>query len=86
MAADYGTIVVFLQPNLADEQTFVIVKNNVENQLMSKNRNHFNEILHQCTEMVKLVHGNNPFTVHWNMIEYKYTFKVEFVEVTGTTF
>lgn len=84
MAADYGTIVVFLQEHLTDEQTFVIVKNNVENQLMSKNRNHFNEILHQCTQMVKLVQGNNPFTVHWNMIEYKYTFKVEFV--TSTTF
>lgn len=74
---DYGTIMVFLQPGLTEEQTYVIVKQNVENQVMTKNRQHYNEILDQCANIVKL---GQPVTVQWNLREYRYTFRVEFIE------
>lgn len=74
---DYGTIVVFLQPGLTEEQTYVIVKQNVENQVMTKNRQHYNEILDQCANIVKL---GQPVVVHWNLRDYRYTFRVEFIE------
>ncbi len=74
---DYGTILVFLHPGLTDEQRYVTVKQSVENQLITSNRTHFNEILYNCAELSKI---EPPLSVSWNLRDYKYTFKTEMLE------
>lgn len=76
---DYGTIYVFLQNGLTYDQSYSIVKINLENQLLTSNRQHFNEILNQCTEILNFL-PLAPFTITWNLPHYKYTFKIEIVD------
>lgn len=78
---DYGTVSITLHRNLTEEQWIVIVKMAVENQIMTRNRNHFNEILNQCLDISKFAKDDGgPITVTWNLREYKYTMKIAFCE------
>lgn len=79
MKTDYGTIVVFLQEGLSYDQRISIIKTNVENQLLTHNRSHYIEILNQCIEISKLAETSAPFSINWNLSEYKYTFRIEMV-------
>lgn len=75
---DYGTILVHFLPGLTYDQKYTIVKQNLENQVFTKNRTHYNEMLNQCTEMMKLI--ENAFTINWNLPGYKYTFRIEYLD------
>ena len=75
---DYGAITVFLQTGLTEDQTYVIVRKNVENQLITCDRKHYIDILDQCTRMALTVPA--PFAVVWNLRDYTYKFSVEVVE------
>jgi hypothetical protein len=74
--ADYGTIQVHFLPGLTYDQKYTIIKQHIENQIFTKNRMHYNEILEQCTEIMKLI--ENTFTISWNLPTYKYTLKIEY--------
>lgn len=71
---DYGTISIFMHHGLSHDQRCSVVRQNVENQLVTSNRTHFNEILHNCTEISKL---EVPVTVSWNVSAYRYILKIE---------
>jgi V8-like Glu-specific endopeptidase len=70
MATDYGTIRVLLHPCLDYDQRVTIVKQSVENQLITEKREHFIEILHQCTKLSERI-GN--LTINVQTYEYRYT-------------
>jgi hypothetical protein len=76
---DYGTIHVFMQRGLTYDQAFSIVRINMDNQLLTSNRTHFNEILHQCTQVIKFM-NEAPFKITWNLVEYRYVFRIDIVE------
>jgi hypothetical protein len=75
---DYGTILVHFLPGLTYDQKYTIVKQNLENQVFTKNRMHYNQMLEQCTEMMKII--ENSFTINWNLPGYKYTFRIEYLD------
>lgn len=76
---DYGTIHVRFLPGLTYDQKYVIVKQNVENQVFTKNRVHYNEMLSHCTEMMKII--ENTFTINWNLPGYTYSLMIEYLDV-----
>jgi hypothetical protein len=76
---DYGIILVHFLPGLTYDQKYIIVKQNIENQIFSKNRTHYAEILEQCTEMMKII--ENSFTINWNLPMYKYSFRIEYLDI-----
>jgi hypothetical protein len=73
---DYGTIHVRLLPNLTDDQKYTIVKQVVENQVFSQNRNHYNQILNQCTNFV-IENPDISMNIKWKLPEYVYSFKID---------
>lgn len=67
---DYGTFVVYLHPGLSLDQKVTIVKHAVENQLVTNERSHSIEIMHQCIEMSKIF--DVPMNINIKMKEYSY--------------
>jgi hypothetical protein len=76
---DYGTILVHFLNGLTYDQKYTIVKQTIENQIFTKNRMHYNEILDSCTEMMKII--ENSFTINWNLPGYKYAFRIEYLDI-----
>ncbi len=75
---DYGTIVVFFHRNLCDEQKIVIVNQSVENQLLTHNRSHYNNILANGLHVAHIV-DEKPFDIHFiagSEYEYRFSFKI----------
>lgn len=72
---DYGIIQVRLLPNLTDDQKYTIIKQVVENQVFSRNRTHYNEILNRCTNIV-IENPNISINIKFIMAEYVYLFKI----------
>ena len=75
---DYGTIEVRLLPNLTEDQTYIIIQQTVENQVFSRNRNHYNQILNQCAHTV-LKNPDISLNINWIMSEYTYCLKIKHV-------
>lgn len=73
---DYGTIHIYVHPHLDIDQLVSIVKQSVENQLITDDRSHFIEIQHQCIEFSKLFYKNVPFVIEFKMNKYTYTLKI----------
>lgn len=73
MATDYGTISVCLHPGMTYDQRCSVMRLSLDNQLETNNRNHYNEILNQCLDVLS---DNDDVTIDWNMRDYKYTLKV----------
>ncbi len=71
---DYGTIQVVLLPHLTYDQKYTIIKQMVENQVFTKNRTHYNQILNQCT--IAIENPNISMNIKWKMPEYTYTLKI----------
>lgn len=72
---DYGTFTVYLHPFLSLDQKVTIVKQSVENQLVTKNRNHSIDIIHQCIEMSKIF--SVPMNISIKMKEYEYKLELK---------
>lgn len=73
---DYGTIRVHLLPGLTWDQKATIVQLSVENQLVTSNRSHYIQILHNCIEMLKNIE-DEPFSIKWCINgKYKYVYEV----------
>lgn len=69
---NYGTFKVHhLLPHLSLDQRVTIVKRSVENQLVTDNREHRIEIMHQCIEMSKIF-SSVPMNIHIKMKAYEY--------------
>ena len=71
---DYGTINVTLHRGLSLDQKMTMIKNAVENQLFTRNRNHYNEILDQCIAISKIIDDGIPVVNRLNNYIYKYSF------------
>lgn len=80
---DYGTISVTFHPGLTDDQKISIIQMSLNNQLMTNDRMHYNEILNQCIHMTTSdVLKEYPFSIDWNIAgKYKYKFIVQFYDV-----
>lgn len=52
---DYGTIRVQLLPGLTWDQKASIVRMSVDNQLVTNNRTHYNQILNKCLGYAQIV-------------------------------
>ena len=75
---NYGVIQVTLHRGLTDDQRCSIVRTAVENQLLTKNRGHFNQILNHCLEMSKL---DAPVKIDWKILDrYAYSFILSYYE------
>lgn len=74
---DYGTILVHFLHGLTYDQKYILVQQNVENQVFTRNRNHYIQILNQCTEMMKLAKDDEPLKINWILPDYKYTFRID---------
>ena len=72
---DYGTFTVYLHPLLSLDQKVTIVKQSVENQLVSSDRKHSIEITHQCIEMSKIF--SVPMNISIKMNEYSYKLELK---------
>ena len=72
---DYGTFTAYLHPCLSLDQKITIVKQSVENQLITTNRKHSIDILHQCIVMSKLF--SVPMNIRIKMKEYSYTLELK---------
>ena len=72
---DYGTFTVYLHPLLSLDQKVTIVKQSVENQLVSSDRKHSMEIMHQCIEMSKIF--DVPMNISIKMKEYSYNLELK---------
>jgi hypothetical protein len=77
---DYGTIRVTLHPGLTFDQKATIIKQTVENQLVTSDRSHYINILHDCTEMTRVI-GDATFSIKW-VIYGKYQYVFEYQEVS----
>jgi hypothetical protein len=77
MYRNYGTIVVTLHPGLSEDQLVSTVKMAVDNQLLTGNREHYNEILNQCITLAQTCVP--PLKVLWKMREYMYDYHLGIV-------
>lgn len=74
---DYGTIRVQFLPGLTWDQKVSILKMSVDNQLVTSNRSHYNNILNDCIEMVRVI-NQPPFSIKWSIFgKYQYVFEVQ---------
>lgn len=77
---DYGTIRVDIHPGMSEDQLLTVVKNAVESASQIRIREHHNEILNQCFNIVKTNSCYAPFSVKWTMYgSYTYTFTISLV-------
>jgi hypothetical protein len=76
---DYGIIRVTLHPGLTFDQKSTIIKQSVENQLVTSDRSHYIAILNDCLEMSRVI-DTYPFSIKW-FISGKYQYVFESREV-----
>jgi hypothetical protein len=77
---DYGIITIcFPDGPLTDDQRLSIVNMSVENQLVTSDRSHYVDILHDCKEFSKFA----PIKITWVLLTYKYTMNVLKQETCG---
>lgn len=69
-SVNYGTFRVHFHPHLSFDQRVTIVKQSVDNQLVTNKREHYIDIMHQCIEMSKIF--SVPMNIHIKMKEYEY--------------
>lgn len=74
---DYGTIRVDVHAGMSEDQLLTVVKNAVESASQIRMREHRNEILNQCFNVVKTNSCYSQFSVTWVMGDsYTYTFTI----------
>ena len=74
---DYGTIRVDVHAGMSEDQLFTVVKMAVESASHIRLREHRNEILNQCFNVIKTNSCYAPFSVKWTMHgAYTYTFTI----------
>jgi hypothetical protein len=82
---DYGTIQVTFHKGLTWDQKASIVKMSIDNQLVTNSREHYNEIMNQCLDLIRMI-GDVPFSINCKICEkYMYTFTVEFFDARGVS-
>ena len=73
--SDYGTFVVYLHPFLSRDQKVTIVKQSVENQLVTSNKKHSIDIMHQCIVLSEIFSVDMNISVKMKEYEYKLELK-----------
>lgn len=74
MEIDYGEIRVQIHKGLTLDQKVTIIKNAVENQLITDNRSHYIEILDKCISVSNVL--DSSFEILF-INQYKFKFKMD---------
>ena len=76
---DYGTIVIYLKQNMTPYEKKVIVKQSIENQLLTNIFKDYNEIMYISKEISEFV-DEEPMSITFKLKKYSFNLKFEIFE------
>lgn len=74
--SDYGEIKLYIHKGLSKDQKETMIKLAIENQLFTKNRMHYIDILDQCLALSRMFDDGVPIKNCINNYIYSYTFNL----------